>query len=466
MIRRALAILFAAVFAAAACGQVPNAHQRGVALGEAADNAALGQGTGNEGGAFTGPGGSGGANPGTGPGSGPGNGTTGSGDPSAGGVGTAPAGPQASGQVWCKAPCTVKIGLHAPITGAAPVTDESFVSGRDLYWNYGNNGGKVTIYGRSFDVVIEDDHYDPAYAQSVCKKMVEQDRVFLLVGGAGADQIVSCARYAWAAGVPYLSAGVAQQPLAGYGNYFALSETYPQQMPQLASYIKKNFTSSASRVAMVAADTVNFNDAVAAFQQAFSGVTVIRVDKDGGDEQTVAGKLCTAVQKNYDVVVPLVSPVYWLNLARRASCNPQWAGAGITQGIDAVADAYCKTQQPQGPQFFSPTPAFHDAGQSDKTFIAAANRDKNAGGPDDIKWILWNLSKTLAQLLQKAGPNLSRASFLQAMQTAQVSGAGFPNLRYTPSNHFGASGVNVLELICEGPSGGYYRTKKGLTTNP
>ena len=41
--------------------------------------------------------------------------------------------------------------------------------------------------------------------------------------------------------------------------------------------------------------------------------------------------------KNFDVVYPLVDPNYYLAMAGGASCHPQYAGVGITMGIDQVA---------------------------------------------------------------------------------------------------------------------------------
>src|SRR5205814_1693329 len=89
---------------------------------------------------------------------------------------------------------TVVIGIHAPITGAAPVTLNSFTSEKDLFWRYGNGGRPVTVYGRHVRVVVQDDQYNPSHAQQVCQQMVQQDHAFVLVGGAGTDQIVACAQ--------------------------------------------------------------------------------------------------------------------------------------------------------------------------------------------------------------------------------------------------------------------------------
>ena len=54
----------------------------------------------------------------------------------------------------------------------------------------------VKINGREVHVVFKDDHYNPSYARQVCQQMAQQNHAFLLIGGAGTDQIKACAGYA------------------------------------------------------------------------------------------------------------------------------------------------------------------------------------------------------------------------------------------------------------------------------
>src|SRR5437870_3408705 len=78
------------------------------------------------------------------------------------------------------------------------------------------------ISGRNVRVVFRDDQYNPSRAVAVCREMVEEEHAFLLVG-VGTDQVVSCARYASQAGVPYFSMGGGEAAVAGIRNYFGIS---------------------------------------------------------------------------------------------------------------------------------------------------------------------------------------------------------------------------------------------------
>jgi hypothetical protein len=276
--------------------------------------------------------------------------------------------------------------------------------------------------------------------------MVEQDKVFLLIGGGGTDQIQSCARYAASVGVPYLSAGVTEIGIRGLQNYFALSMSYAQQGPLLAQYIKREFTDEAARVAMVATDTPNFDDAVDSFTEAFPGVKVFRPAKNERGS-SMAGNLCTGSVKNFDVVYPLVAPTYYLEMAAAAKCQPQYAGVGVTQGLDTVAATGCRAgNSTANAVFFSPAPAFADSNDYDPEF-------RKAGGTDDIMFLLWGVAKSLHQLFEMVGPGISRESFIAETETATLHSGVYPDIEYSPDNRFGAKQVHVLKVVCTGDSG-------------
>ena len=100
----------------------------------------------------------------------------------------------------------IRIGLHAPLTGAAPFPESAFDEGKDVYWKHVVESGG--IFGRNVEVVFRDDQFNPSRAGQVCREMVEQEKVFALIGVAGSEQITACGRYADSVGVPYFSGGV------------------------------------------------------------------------------------------------------------------------------------------------------------------------------------------------------------------------------------------------------------------
>src|SRR5690349_6390551 len=194
MRRIAIAVLALAFLAtaAAACGQKPNVAQSGsdLAAGGQTVNPATGELVPGAVDPATGevvPGATDGST--TGGAGGTAGGTGGTGGTTGGGAG---GGATAAGDRTGITDTEIRIGIHAPVTGAAPIPQSAFEEGKDVFWNSPN--GKV--YGRKVTVFFEDDKFDPATAVQKCRKMVETDKVFVLIGGGGADQITACARYA------------------------------------------------------------------------------------------------------------------------------------------------------------------------------------------------------------------------------------------------------------------------------
>jgi hypothetical protein len=485
---RAASLLLAATILLAACGQYAGVHEHAAARGAAGLGASGGDGDVNgfdelvagedlgvedfEAGAGEGGEAGSGSGNGTGAGSaGQGAGESGDGEGgSAGGSGSGggSAGNGSGGDSTGVSDDKIVIGIHAPLTGAAPLRQASFDAGKDLYWKHGADGSPVTINGRQVEIVFADDRYRPSHARQVCQQMAEQRNAFVLIGGGGTDQIQACAQYAASKGIPYLSAGVTEIGLRRLSNYFPASQSYPQQANLLASYIKRQLNvTDPSRVAAVITNTPNFDDAAQAFAKAFPDARIIRPDKNEGGSST-AGSLCAGTVKQYDVVFPLTSPTFYLEMAAAAPCRPLYVGVGVSMGLDSVASVGCEAGgATQNARFFSPAPAFEDArqGKFDAGFMKAANAAGVA--PDDIMWLLWGQSKVLHHMLENAGQDLTREGFIASNANSRVRTGVFPDLVYRPSDRFGAQHVHVLRNVCErrGNAAGYYVTESAFVSS-
>lgn len=403
-------------------------------------------------------GGGGGAGAAGGGGGTNGGGATGGGGGSNGG-GAAPSGGDATGVTAS----TIKIGLHAPITGAAPVPQASFEKGKDLYWRY-LASQKKTIQGRDVQVVSRNDNYNPSQAVAVCREMVEEEKVFLLFGLAGTDQIAACARYAASAGVPYLSAGVTESGLTTLRNYFALWMSYKQQAPLLVDMMVSKLGARGEKNAMVRFNTPSFQDAhdswVSAMKSAGAPVSfdqAVPKTAGAGDAQSVATQLNQAGIKN---VYVLTSPSWFIQLANAAAqqgYKPQWVGVGITMGLDTVANVACRNQNSvDGARFFHPVPAFIDSSRFDPAF-------RQAGGTDDIMFGLWGGAKATGALLSLPGKDLTRERFVYFAERAQNLKTGvLPPLSFSTTDHFGGSAMHLLRAVC---SQNRYVTEQSFVSN-
>jgi len=351
---------------------------------------------------------------------------------------------------------SVTIGIHAPVTGAAPFPATAFSKGKDVYANFIN--GKGGINGRNVKIVFEDDGYNPSQAVAVCKKMVEQDHVFMLVGGGGTDQIVACAQYAAKVGVPYEAEGVGEQALSGLSNYFAISMTYKAQAFLLAQYMKNVL--HVTKVGMIRGNTANFDDAHSGFLQAAqqNGLQVVKdivIDKnaDSGTAFTAGGQICSDRTNPPQAVYPLIAPKIWIQIvagAHAQACEPTWSGVGVTEGLNTVAAGICGADTTAKAHFFSPFPGIDREDAVDPDFKPAydkQNGSANRADEYDIGFDLWGAEQLIAAQLAAPGRNLSRQSFIAASAGHSFSTKVYPPVNYAASR-FGGTQVHVLQLDC------------------
>ena len=442
-----------------------------------AEGNVVGSGTGTDfglGGSGTGTGtGSTGTGTGTDSGTGTGTGTdsgTGTGTETGTGTGTSPGGSSSEGVTAT----TIKVGSHAPLTGAAPVPSDSALKGSRLYWEWLKEQ-KQPIHGRYVEALLKNDNYNPSQAVAVCKEMVEQDKVFMLSGAAGTDQIQACARYAASVGVPYMSAGVTEVGLTGLPNYFAISMTYPDQGPLLADYIQSKLGGRGEKNGILYFDTPNFQDAHDAFVSAMNSKGM-RLAYDRGvckcatqtEAQTVVQEMNAAGIEN---VFVLTSPVWWLQVlqsSRTQNYTPQWVGVGITKTFDTVASVGCRNGTINGAKFFSPFPAWIDVNKYDSQFTQAVRaiypeECGSAGCGDDFILLGYAAAKVGAELFERAGKNLTRGGFIQSTAAAKnVKTGTMPTLNYTPSDRYGANTTTVAEARC---SDARWHTLQTYTSN-
>ncbi|MGH8990976.1 MAG: ABC transporter substrate-binding protein, partial [Acidimicrobiia bacterium] len=343
----------------------------------------------------------------------------------------------------------IKIGIHAPVTGAAPFPQNAFDKGKDVYWKHvAEKGG---VFGRNVEIIFRDDQFNPSRAVQVCREMVEQEKVFALIGAAGSEQITACARYAASAGVPFLSGGVNEEGLAGLNTYFAVSQTYSQQAPLLAQLAKNKI--GKSKIAIVINNTPALNETQKSMTAAAeaAGLDVVRnsrIGKNASDSELLseANELRTS---GAEIVNILTSPVNFIKLATNAQAqayNPIYIGPGVTNGLNIVAEAGCPAIG--AAKFLSPFPQLDAIDKLDPDYKPAYA--KYAGGEaDDIGLAEWGLNKVLHRMLEATGQDLSRESFLSTLTSGKEFNSNvYPSVSYTGSIRFGAKTMHLLEADC------------------
>jgi ABC-type branched-subunit amino acid transport system substrate-binding protein len=348
---------------------------------------------------------------------------------------------------------TITLAVHAPVTGAAPLPAESFEKSNDLYWRYVTEMKGEKVLGRSHvKVLFKDDKYTPNTAIQACRE--EAASAFLLAGAGGTDQIQACAKFAQQSKVPYLSAGVTEVGLNGLSQYFATGMSYPKQTELLAQYVAKNFPGK--KVGAIITNTPNFDDAATAWDAAAKkhGLNYFKTLRHPkGNNSWISTYASEMKGAGVQVLFILSAPVDYIQFAQQAGTQgfkPQYVGVGVSKGLNAVLGAGCPDVN--GGIFFSPFPGLDWARKNLPEFFEAGQK---FGKPtDDLALALWGLASAEHEMFKRyeqvyGSTNLTREDFVKMLEQQKgIVTKVNPQLSYSPSNHFGANQVHVLQADC------------------
>jgi len=459
--RGRLALLVCVALAGAACGLSPGAAsdlQRAVGSGglgssglsgsSAAGLSGTGAGGTSNGSAGGGGSGSGSAASSTGtvPGGGTGGGGAGGGSASGGGA----------YETVGISSNTINIGIHAPATGAAPVPLQAFQTGTKLFWE------NHTVFGHQVVMNFMDDQYNPSVARQVCESLSRSN--FLVIGGAGTDQIQACATDPFLAQshTPYLSDGVTTNGLNALPYYFAISQSYAAQSPEVYSMVGQLYPADQKKIwAVVTENTPNFADAQASIDTVLNqnGVPYCNIptpkyysQQDAATAVTTAHSSCHGGSAS--VVYLDVDPNFWIDMVGAAQASlfsPDWVGPGLTNGEDLVAAPVCGESTSTKASFLSPFPGLD---RQPAGFQAESNpAPDSTASSRDIEMDVYGVSEIVYQALLSVGSiqNLTRDNFIAAM--GRFSGTySSPFTVYRGINfnggHFGGLGMWEEQLNC------------------
>lgn len=96
---------------------------------------------------------------------------------------------------------TIKIGMFAPLTGSASIFGKGQHMAEAIYRDVNERGG---VNGRKLELVIEDDKCDPTTVNLILRKLVSQEKVFMIHGGICSDALMAGMPQIEEEGVPFL----------------------------------------------------------------------------------------------------------------------------------------------------------------------------------------------------------------------------------------------------------------------
>ena len=330
----------------------------------------------------------------------------------------------------------IKIGLMCALSGPfASVTKLGCYASQAIFKEVNATGG---INGRQLKVIIRDDQFAGPQGQTVIRKFIDEDKVFLIDGGASPFGMVLTANYIDEKKVPAFSPGVF---LAEYGHPYIFVNLPPTVIAggHLAGpYLVKEF--GAKRIGLVTHSEAEWVKAGEEFKFAVeqSGGQVVSVQKAAMDDRAYNALVLNMQRDNPDAVYLNLMPdgiIKWYLAAKQVNYKPKILNPPtgeaelVPDGVGDFAYPYITTTcldpplagTPRGQRFLSIVTKYYP--NEDWKIISTGTRQ------------LYAIALLIPEALRATGAQLSRQKFMDTMHSRAWETDGVnPPLRWEPTH--------------------------------
>jgi branched-chain amino acid transport system substrate-binding protein len=347
----------------------------------------------------------------------------------------------------------IVFGNHSPQSGGAAGYG-SAARITDAYFKMINEQGG--IYGRKLRLIIEDDAYQAARTTSVVKKLVEQDKVFAIVGGIGTSNNLAIRPYLNEQKVPTIAFSTGSSALV------QMNPSDQTLNAKLHFGILTNYTFEGQVFANFTADNLKAKKVAVVYQN------------DGFGKEGHAAFVATAKSRNLEVVAEVTYETGASDLSTQAQ-RIATSGAEVIflNAVPGPAAAFMKELQRANPNpkpkvlttFVLNDPSFFSAAgtAAEGLYTSSFTPLPDSNDPKVVKFrefmakylpneqvgsfALWGYigAQILEEALKRAGKDLSREGLVAAMESiTDWKGSAAANINFGANNR---SPQNSLYMI-------------------
>ena len=319
-------------------------------------------------------------------------------------------------------PDAVTIGAHGPITGPAAYIG---LDGRDgMLQAIKEINAAGGVNGRKITAVFEDDGHTPTTALAAVKKLVENDKVFMIMSVGGSNATVGAVDYMKEKGVPYY-VSIASAPQVTWPharNLFRGGTTETARYGELyAEFLATNY--KAKRIAIMSGREEyprNEGDAtVDKLKNWFQMAPVARVEFNIGDKDFTP-QLVEVQKANPEVIAFFGNPAEAAIAMRQAKelglKQPFFVGSNM---VDPSLITAAKSNA-EGVVGFSLIPYLPGSKAPEMVKWEAAWKKEYpnapAGRPNNFDLLAYGDTYVVAEAMKRAGKDLTTDSFIRALE--------------------------------------------------
>ncbi|HKP73468.1 MAG TPA: ABC transporter substrate-binding protein [Pyrinomonadaceae bacterium] len=296
---------------------------------------------------------------------------------------------------------TIKVGVYADLSGRTSGVGQSIKNGVELAADEINKAGGVS--GRRIELVVEDDKGSADQSAAAVAKLVGQDQVRAVVGGAAAQSSLTAAPKAQEAKVPLITLASDDPKVTAAGDYiFRVAFLDSVQGEEMAKYAANNI--KAKTAAILSEENSDYSRELAqSFEENFSrlGGQVVLKQSYAPTQQDFKGQLEAVRSANPDVIyIPgryneagrIAKEARELEIKAVLLGADGWNDPQLFQlGGDALDGAYITSHY-----------SADDPAQTVRDFTSAYKK-RYGNAPDQTAARAYDAMKVLADALKRAG---------------------------------------------------------------
>jgi branched-chain amino acid transport system substrate-binding protein len=342
---------------------------------------------------------------------------------------------------------TILIGMTAPMTGGAAVYSKVAETSEAVLLEYGKN-----IYGRNIKIIKYDDNCDPVKGIAAVKKLIYDDKVFMLHYGMCSNMVLATKPTLVSSGVPFIAQGASASPIyiPTTRNIFTsvwTSNVAIEKMIDFAMAIP-----NANKFGVIRHTdewaTAQYKPAMEYLKAKYNKPFAAEVTLERGSADATS-QILRLKQESVDVVVAVLFPAetaVFLRDAHKLGLN-----AFIMGGTGAaVSDQYESLRSPEPlKRFFGPLAVKYPLDHPKAKFYQELVKKYYPNTKFD-DWHIFNTGGpwVILDALKKAGRDLTREKFLDILETQYGSWEheqylGAVPLTFSKDNHVGLQGLTM-----------------------
>jgi len=355
----------------------------------------------------------------------------------------------------------ILLGADCPLAGAMGAVYATIPQTVEAYFKYINDtqGG---VCGREIVYKVEDNQDDPAKAMEVVRKLVEQDKVFAMVGSLGDSPHPATWDYLNENGVPDILVSV------GSHMFGADPEGHPWTVQMIPSnriegvffgqYISENLPGK--KVAVLIPNIMQGTDHLQGVKEGLDPDKNEIVSEQSYEVAavTISSQVNNMKNSGAEVVTTVASPGFTaqaIKQADRLGWHPQWMLSYINS--DEMMFSFASADLLEGAISFQ---ALKLAAWTDEPAVAEHYRLMDEyGGPSPTNFTIYaqTLAEVAVEALNRSCDNLTRQGLMDALESIQDFHSDLflddVNVSFSDTDHTGLQTGHMLRAVVEDGKG-------------